>query len=244
MVQILLTRPEAASGRFSAQLQQADVMLPVVHAPLLRIELGHSPVLRPEAAVIFTSRHGVAAAPEGAGRLAYVVGQVTAEQAKAAGYCLAVVAPDAETLFQRIMADFRDASTQDDAKTFPALLCHLHGRHTRGDLAARLTQAGVPTEAHVVYEQVAQRLTEAAEKLLKSREMVIIPVFSPRTAHLFAAECQRVPASASLCVAAFSPAVAAALSEVSVTRMEVAKQPDAGNMIAAVQRLIAAVQLL
>lgn len=63
-------------------------------------------------------------------------------------------------------------------------LVHLHGRHTRGDIAARLTKAGVLTSGQVIYDQVAMPLTAQARAALTGETPIILPVFSPRSAQL------------------------------------------------------------
>ncbi|MCG7493899.1 uroporphyrinogen-III synthase [Thalassobius sp. Cn5-15] len=229
MVQLLLTRPQADSARFAAQLQAAAVEAVPMIAPLMRIERLPVPELSGDQAVIFTSRNGVWALPDGAGRLAYVVGAATDAAAQKAGYITRVADGDAEALFRRIMADHA-------AGTFQGGLHHIRGRHARGNLAARLTDAGVPTEETVAYEQVAQHFDSEIEKRLQSHENLMVALFSPRSASLFAAECQRIEVRAPLTVAAFSPAVAEALGPLPVVQCDVLPKPETSLMIDTLSR--------
>lgn len=229
MVQLLLTRPEADSVRFAAQLQAAGVEVEPLIAPLMRIEVLPVPVLAQDQAVIFTSRNGVWALPDGAGRLAYVVGAATDAAAQRAGYVTRAADGDAEALFRRIMADHA-------AGTFQGGLHHIRGRHARGDLAARLTAAGVPTGETVSYEQVAQHFDTAMEKRLEMPEKLMVALFSPRSAALFAKACARVQLRAPLYVSAFSNAVADALRPIKLAQCDVVPSPEAPLMIDSIRR--------
>lgn len=237
MARLLLTRPQEASERFAAQLKAAGVDLPPVIAPLLRIEPAETPQIAADQTVVFTSRNGVLAAPAGQGRLAYVVGSATGAAAEAAGYRVRLADGDAEALIRRILADHQ-------AGDVAGPLLHLRGAHSRGDLAARLSASGLKTHDTVVYDQIAQPLTEAAKTLLTGSEPVILPLFSPRTAALFMEQMAEVEGTAPLFVAFISPAAAASFDTGACTRHEVLPNPRAEEMIAAVQRLMAAAHRL
>ncbi|WP_412564818.1 uroporphyrinogen-III synthase [Thalassobius sp. MITS945101] len=237
MAQLLLTRPQEASDRFAAQLTAAGVDLPLVIAPLLRIDLAEAPQIAADQTVVFTSRYGVLAAPAGQGRLAYVVGSATGAAAEAAGYRVRLADGDAEALIRRILADHQ-------AGEVAGPLVHLRGAHSRGDLVARLSTSGLKTHDTVVYDQIAQPLTEAAKTLLTGSEPVILPLFSPRTAALFMEQMAEVEVAAPLFVAFISPAAAASFDTGACTRHEVLPNPRAEEMIAAVQRLMAAAHRL
>ena len=237
MARLLLTRPQEASERFAAQLTAAGVDLPLVISPLLRIDLAEAPLIAADQTVVFTSRNGVLAAPAGQGQLAYAVGPATGAAAEAAGYRVRLADGDAEALIRRILADHQAGGVSGP-------LVHLRGAHSRGDLAARLTAAGLPTREAVVYDQVAQPLTEAAKMLLKGSEPVIFPLFSPRTATLFVEQLAEVEVAAPLLVAFISPAAAASFDTGACARHVVLPNPRAEEMIAAVQRLMAAAHRL
>lgn len=226
MARLLLTRPAEASERFVQLLHERGLRFEqVLYSPLMQIvATGEAADLAGAAGVIFTSAQAVTLAPAGQGRQAYVVGPSTGAAAAAAGYQVLAVAADAEALFQRILADPPGGA-----------LMHLRGVHSRGDLAARLSRAGVTTGEQVIYDQVEAELNGAAKTLLMERETVILPLFSPRSAAIFAQQCQ---GNASLRVAAISAATADALSGLVVQRLEIAHTPDAEAMVAAVQRLM------
>ncbi|MBR9650384.1 uroporphyrinogen-III synthase [Thalassovita aquimarina] len=227
MATLLLTRPLASSQRFAAQLRQRLGDVPMMISPLLQIDpVGRAPDLAGARAVIFTSQNALLAVAEGQGMPCYAVGSATADAARAAGFDPIAVERNAEDLFQRIMADHPSGP-----------LLHLHGRHARGRLAERLTDAGIETREEVVYEQRETPLSTVAETLLRGEQTVIVPLFSPRSAKIFA---RQHVGQAPLFIAAMSDAVIEALGTLPVRRVERAQTPDATAMIAAIERLMAA----
>lgn len=232
VVPVLLTRPEEQSSSFADALRGrfGDRLRPVL-SPLMRPRY-LSPDLPPGpyAAVIFTSLHGVAAAlPYRARlpRLAWCVGGRTAQEAQAAGMQTRAADGDAESLVAAILED-----------PPPGRLLHLRGEDTRGAVAERLTRAGIPTDAVTVYRQDPLPLSTQAVELLARPGVVIVPLFSPRSARLFRESLPRQPA-AELRLAAMSAAVAEELRGVP-GRVVVARRPDAEAMLEAVGELIAA----
>lgn len=230
---VLLTRPEAQGDRFGAMLRERfGAAVDIVASPLL------SPVfLSPDlpkgghVAVILTSETGVQAARrlmanKTLPQRALCVGDRTARAAQAAGFQARSADGDADALLAMILADPPDGP-----------LLHLHGRETRGDLAARLAAAGLRVDAVAVYAQEPRPLTAQARALLDGDGPVVLPLFSPRTAQLFAAT---APHRAALRVAALSPAVADALGDLPVDRLVVAPHPDADSLIGVMAPLIAA----
>lgn len=231
MATLLLTRPMASSQRFAAQLRDRLGDVSVVISPLMRIEpVGPAPDLEGAGTLIFTSQNALAAMPGGQGRPCYVVGDATAAAARAAGFDPIAVEPDAEKLFQRIMAD-RPAGP----------LLHLRGRHARGHLAERLGAAGIATGEKVVYEQREASLSAEAETLLSGNEAVIVPLFSPRSAKIFVSQ---HAGDAPLFIAAMSDAVADALGALPVQQVARAAAPDAAAMIDTIEGLLDAARSL
>ena len=171
---LLLTRPEAASRRFAAEVRAlAPGDWRAVIAPLLRIVPLADPAA-PEGVPVFTSAHAVPFAGPGGGAPAWCVGPRTAEAARRAGWTPREGGGDVESLLGAILS------------APPAPVVHLRGVHTRGRLAARLRAAGRPASERVVYDQVARPLTDAARGALAGAAPVIAPVFSPRSAALLA----------------------------------------------------------
>lgn len=218
----------AQSRRFAQELAGVTD-LPVVISPLMAPVFLAPPL--PEApfrAVILTSETGAQAA--GTRRavlpgLAYCVGARTAEAARAAGFEAIVAGGDAAELV---------ATLSGGDETGPLL--HLRGRDSRGEIAGTLTKRRIVTHEAVIYDQQEQPLSDEARGLLAGDAPLIVPLFSPRSAVLFAAQAQ---GAERLWLAALSPAVAAALGDLPRLGLEIAEKPEAGPMLLAVQRLIA-----
>lgn len=229
-VPVLLTRPRDQSESFAAALHDrfGDRVRPVL-SPLMRPDyLSTDLPSGPFAAVIFTSLHGVAAALPWRARLprlAWCVGARTAQEAQAAGFQTRAAEGDAESLVAAILAD-----------PPPGPLLHLRGEDQRGDVAQRLTLAGHPTQSAIVYRQSPQPLSPQAAELLRRPGVVIVPLFSPRSAELLLAALPN-PRLADLRIAAISAATAQVWPQGAAT---VARRPDADAMLQAVGNLIAA----
>jgi uroporphyrinogen-III synthase len=233
---ILLTRPQEQGDRFAADLKAAlGSAVRVVLSPLLAPEY-LMPTLPAVTfgAVILTSETGAQAAGrilatgQALPRRAWCVGNRTAEAARAAGFDALSAEGDAKALIAAIL-------TADE----PGPLLHLRGRNTRGAVFETLNSAGIVTYDAVCYEQVAQPLIPAAHDVLGQEEPVIVPLFSPRTAHLFAkALGESNHRVAPLWLACLSPAVAEAAQSVPAGRCIIAAHPDAGSMLAAIAALV------
>lgn len=222
---LLLTRPKDAARRFAATLSPKTLAaVDVVISPLLRIEgTGVVPDLDGARGVIFTSAQGVTYAPDGTGQPAYCVGERTAEQATAGGWQVAMIGQDAEDLLRRMAK-----------RPPPGPLLHLSGRHTRGDIAARLTALGISTVAVTLYDQVLQPLTRQAQNALMGQAHVIAPLFSPRSASHFAEQAVNLRQVQAI---ALSPAVAAALGQ-GCAAVTIASAPTAREMGDCVENLL------
>lgn len=220
----------AQSRRFAQELAGVTD-LPVVISPLMAPVFLAPPLPEgPFRAVILTSETGAQAA--GTLRaalpgLAYCVGTRTAEAARAAGFEAIVAGGDAAELVATL-------SGGDEAGP----LLHLRGRDSRGEIAGTLTKRRIVTHEAVIYDQQEQPLSDEARGLLAGDAPLIVPLFSPRSAVLFAAQAQ---GAERLWLAALSPAVAAALGDLPRLGLEIAEKPEAGPMLLAVQRLIASV---
>ncbi len=223
---ILLTRPLAQSQRFARDLRRAVPMpLRITISPLM------TPVLMPDAvpmdhvaALIFTSETGVqayAAQKLRIAPMAFCVGDRTARAARDLGLGVISADGDAEALIALIRS-------QPPAGP----LLHLRGKDARGDIAPRLTAAGVQTGAAIIYDQQPCPLTPAARRLLRGKTPVIVPLFSPRSARLFVASGEPV---APLRIVALSRAVADAVDPVFATEVVIAQHPTSDAVLAAIR---------
>lgn len=229
---LLLTRPRAASARFAEQWKAAaGAGAAVLIAPVTEIvPLPGAPDPAGYSGVVFASENAVAALGAAPRPIpAWCVGTRTAAAAEAAGYAARAAGGDADALVNMILASGA-----------PGPLLFARGRESRGDIAARLRDAGVPCDEAVVYDQRAAALAPEAGTLLGGTAPVLVPLFSASSARRLAAALSGLPVRAPLLVAALSPAVAEAWNGPAPARLAVADAPDAGAMIRALLSLRAA----
>ena len=227
---VVITRPEAAGLRFADQLRERLGCGVVVElSPLMRIEnIGDLPDLGLIRTLIFTSGNGVQAYAAMTDRRdipCYCTGDATALAARNEGMVATSCAGTADDLVARILADRTGG---------PCL--HIRGEHGVGDVANRLRDAGVMTDQAILYRQVPQPASPAADALLRGEAPVILPLFSPRSARIVFAVAE---VSAPVTIVALSPNVAAALPATFSGAVIVAHRPDVAAMLDAVERVIA-----
>jgi len=180
-------------------------------------------------AVIFTSATAVEAVAHLAGslpNLAYCVGRQTAARAEAAGFRTLSADGDADQLLALILADPPGGR-----------LLHLRGEVVRGDLEERLNLARIETVSVAVYRQNPLPLSAEARAVLAAPGVVIVPLFSPRSATLFRNALPKDHA-AGLRPAVMSAAVAEAALGIGCEQLEQARRMDAEAMVEAVGRLL------
>ncbi|MBL4916797.1 uroporphyrinogen-III synthase [Szabonella alba] len=216
----LLTRPEPQGSAFADLLRaRLGPDLRLVSSPLLALQ-----ILRPElptgdfAAVIFTSQAGVAAAQglHGLPRRAYCVGNRTAAAAADAGFAAVSADGAADDLIALLLRQGAGGRH-----------LHLRGRDSRGQIAARLNAAGVETAEAVIYAQTEQALTPEAVALIRGVDPVIAPLFSPRSAGIFARQWYGAGGRAPLFLPVLSDAIADSLPSDLNARIFVATHPQA-----------------
>ncbi|GAA6180667.1 uroporphyrinogen-III synthase [Shimia sp. NS0008-38b] len=221
---ILLTRPLANAEGFAAHLRALGVVAPIEISPIVEIEpKGEDVDFAGVTGVVFSSRNAVAAV---AGRRlpAWCVGAATARAAAANGWQAVAADGDAEALYARVLADAPKGH-----------LLHLRGEISRGDVATRLTEAGVPTREVIVYRQLARELSAAAKSLLSGKSPVIVPLFSPYAAEVFA---RQGPFCAPIHIVAMSEAVGDSLGDFHHEQTVLACKKDANAMAKAVAGLL------
>lgn len=221
---LLLTRPADQARRFAdAFLDRFGADWPLAFAPLTEIV-----PLAPEAdrdadGVILTSSNAAPYLSEGRNRTAFCVGPATARAARAAGFHAITGPGDGVGLAQLI----RDGG-------FRGHLMHVHGRHMSVDLAALLEGApGLRTSSVAVYDQRAIPPTPQAEALIAENAPLLVPLFSARSARLFAALSPAAP----LWLVPISQAVARAWP-LDYARISIASSPNAAGILTATAELV------
>jgi uroporphyrinogen-III synthase len=226
---VLLTRPREASERFAAMLRAEFGPMQIAILPLMEIvPLVTTLDLEDVAALIFTSAAGVEVFSDLTGDRslpAWCVGERTAQAAREAGLKAMSAGGDAAALVA-LMADARPLGR----------LLHLHGAHTRGDVAEGLNKAGLRAEGRAIYDQRRISPGPAFTAALAHDGPIVVPLFSPRSARLFAEAAD--PVGANLRPVTISAAARDALPDRLARTATLAAAPDAEAMMQAVGALI------
>ncbi|MEM6412967.1 MAG: uroporphyrinogen-III synthase [Pseudomonadota bacterium] len=222
----LLTRPRDDAERFAVKVRQRFGVKSIV-SPLLKIvPIRPALNLADFDVVILTS---VQAARQLSDLeipktvTCFAVGRSTADTARGLGFQAHDAQGDVEALFELV----RSVSPKGN-------LIHLRGEHSRGRLAERLTEAGLPCEETVVYQQIAQALSTTAIEALAGDTIVVLPLFSPRTARILAGTSVSFRSTYGV---AMSAAVADELTSLSIMDMRIATAPNQAAMLEAMGEL-------
>lgn len=215
---ILITRPEPAASALARDLGAVTGTDRILVSPVLRIvPLSAAIDLTAIRSLVFTSRAGVRAfvrAHPGCRLPAVTVGAQTARDARQAGLDARSLGPDAVTFLRNA-----------DPDSIPGPCLYVRGEHASADLAAELAARGVPTQAAVLYRQVAQPLGAEARQRLEGTTPVILPLFSERSAQVLF---RQGPFAAPLYVVAMSEKVAKTVPDVNAC--VTADNPDGKSM--------------
>ena len=224
-IALLLTRPLRQAKAFAERFHGHN--LQICLSPLFKIVFrGDLPDLTPYQSLLFTSANAVEAFAQQVSNCqlpSFTVGQASADAARAAG----LPATSLGLNVTELIATLRRAP--------PATPClHACGAITYGNLAAQLTQVGIPTDAVVLYAQLPVPLQSDARLLLRGTAPVIVPLFSARSAELFNRALGQSGGAAPIYPVVLSSAVAAVLTSVKIATPEVAEAPTAAAMEEAV----------
>ncbi|MFZ3580664.1 uroporphyrinogen-III synthase [Loktanella sp. DJP18] len=212
---LIMTRPAPAGTDFADTVTVAyGHTLTVIQSPALRIE--PLPYAMPDTRnVVFTSARAVEQAPPGDGLTAWCVGRATAEAAEARGYATYSADGDAESLVALVLS-----------RRPHSPLVHIAGRHRRGAVAARLTEAGLRCTTVEAYDQVPLPVPEELQLAAAGSIPLVAPVFSPRSAQGLLG----LSFTAPLHVVAISPAVATLFRPMKPATLLTVGHPDADHM--------------
>lgn len=228
---LLLTRPQASSEAFWYALpEDIRAAVDILINPLLSIHFkGPLPDLSRLGGLIFTSANALDAYIALNGRVLNVpviaVGAATGKAARDFGFDVDVAGGTAEHLIAHVLE-----------RGYKGPLLHLRGEIAIGDIAQRLTAAGVATDDAVLYRQKPKPFTAPTRVALSQDRPVVAPIFSPRTAVQFGRESKGL---ANIGCAAISQAVADALPVANARRTQIASQPDRAGMVELVTNMIA-----
>ena len=214
---MILTRPGAANAGFLSEFAPWPAGLDIVTSPLLEIVPTGVPVdLANIGTVIFTSQNGVLHGGP-AGQMPVVcVGEATAETARQVGWNATCLAETSKELVQTLI---------ESRPKIPML--HIGGVHRRGQVAQKLTQAGLETREVDVYDQQLLSLTPDAQTALQREVPKIVPLFSPRTARQFA---QQVGLRSAVHYIAISDTVLAEVAHLPAASRHVARTANAHSL--------------
>ncbi len=236
---VIMTRPADQGRRFVDRLvEDAGDRIRLIHSPLL-VPQFLSPTV-PDldfTAVIFTSQTAVKAMAQHVlpdnilPRLAFCVGDQTANAARAAGFDALSAHGDADRLVGEI---------QRSGMRGPFL--HLRGHDVRGEIADRLNTAGIETYEAVVYIQEAQSLAPAAQAVFADDAPVIIPLFSPRTAQILVRQMSKIVVRPPIFTVSLSRVVSAEWQGQPRQRDDLASMPNQDAMIAAFRDALVAAE--
>jgi uroporphyrinogen-III synthase len=221
---ILLTRPQSGSERFGAALRAQIPEAEILISPLIDIEyICPPPNIAAYGGIVFTSVHGVELfqnhdVPEH--MPCFAVGPRTAQAASDAGFLVEKSNGNSAALVKMILSH-------------PNLgqLLHVHGEHTRGEVAKQLSQSGCPCESMVVYAQTAKLLSSRVIKTVQGGNPLILPLFSPRTAILLL---EQMTPTAGSHIVAMSKSVAEPFYKFDQLGMTVVDVPRSDKMLRAV----------
>ncbi|MGR3572026.1 uroporphyrinogen-III synthase [Brevirhabdus sp.] len=227
-----MTRPLGQSRGFARSLRRTSRGgFTAVISPLLRIVHVRPKQIPLSETLIFTSANGVAAFASlepARDRVAYCVGDRSAEAAAAAGFRAVAAEGSANSLVRMVI---------DRAPVGPLL--HVTGRHTRGRVAERLQEAGLKAVALAVYDQKPRRLSAEALAALHGSAPCVAPLFSPRSAELFLAQLhEHVPETGRLRLVCMSDAVAQIVAGGNFDAVEIIARPDAPAMLKSVRSML------
>lgn len=227
---LLLTRPEASSEAFCKALpQETCEAVDILISPLLSIRVtGPLPGFDGITGLIFTSVNALdayrALGGQGLDMPVVAVGKTTARAASACGFDVDVAGGTADHLVQHILD-----------RGYSGGLMHLRGEIAIGDIALRLSEAGVETFEAILYKQEIEPFSSSVREALSQDRAVIAPVFSPRTAEHLARESVGL---GDMSYAAISRAVANALPSDAAGRTRISETPNREGMVALVADMV------
>lgn len=236
---LLLTRPFGTAQVDASRVRALGWRGDIVIAPLMQITARAltKGQLAGARTIIATSQHAISTlvnADAARDVALWCVGPRTLAAAQKAGFTALFGGKGGDG--NALLAQMLDAGI-----TGPVL--HLHGDHLALDLAARLRDAGHNAQGIAVYGQDAIALSADGQACLTAPGDVVVPLYSPRSARLFAAAwgALRGP-QARIHLIALSENVARAAADVPALSRETLPFPDGDAMLDAQLKLQAVLE--
>ncbi len=221
---VLVTRPADSAARFVAALRDVAGAFEPLVLPAFEVEaLAYEAV--PFEDAVFTSRAGAMFAPDGAGRVAWCVGEATADAARAKGYVPKVGCGGADALVTLIL----------EGKPRGRLV-HFRGEKIRVFVTDRLNAENLNCLEIVNYHKRLNRPTAQQLAVLQEGRPCVAPVFSGETVSIIGD--WDIPFD-QVTMVAISPEVAEVAKGLQPFAVTCAQEPDLGAMVRATSRLIA-----
>jgi uroporphyrinogen-III synthase len=221
---VLIARPKEPAEQFSHALSDVAGPFQALISPAFEL-VAVQPVKTDFDVAIFTSRAGVLFAPKGNGRVAYCVGDATAQTATNAGYIAISAAGSASDLTALILAQ----APQDR-------LVHVRGETSVGNVNATLQGGGLNSAEIVAYRKNSIAPDRAMLDKIKEAKVLVIPLFSAETVSILMDWPVGFEAAH---VIAMSDAVATQARDLDPASVTLSDNPDLPSMVAATARLIA-----
>lgn len=225
---VIVTRPEPDASRFADELRAAG-FAPVLSPAMEIVWRGAAPDLAGVGALAFTSANGVRAFRKVSSATtlpAFAVGEITAAEARAAGFKTVVAAAgDVADMAARIAHARRD---------FSGAVLHISGADQAGDLAALLSAQGMDARRAVLYEaRPFAALSEGAAAALAALPFAgWAAFFSPRSAEIFLEQARAAGADLSHSRAAcLSAAVAKVAGKARWAAVDIAEDSSSAALI-------------
>lgn len=206
---VIVTRPEPDASRFAEELRAAG-FAPLLSPAMEVVWRDAALDLAGVGALAFTSANGVRAFRKVSCATtlpAFAVGEITAAEARAAGFKTVIAAAgDVASLVERIAAARGDV---------PGAVLHISGADQTGDLAALLSARGMEARRAVLYaaRPLAALSTNAAAALTARPFADWVALFSPRSAEVFLEQARSAGADLSHSRAACLSAAVAKIAE-------------------------------
>jgi uroporphyrinogen-III synthase len=238
-MRVLLTRPEPDAAELSAQLSALghDVKIePLLQIVPLPIDSG---AFADAQAIIATSRNSLRAlaasnALESARALPiFTVGPATAELARDCGFHNVIAGAGAARDLVPLITTHCDAED--------GMLVHVAGEMLAFDLAAALAAEGIRVRTLTAYRaEAAAVLSNDTARAIAEGGLDAVILMSPRTAEIYAKLVDAAgigEAARRLTYICLSPGVAAGLASLAPASVEIAGEPNATALLAAMARV-------